>query len=350
MNEKVMSGTKKGFLVKSLSVFLILAGVTLIFGAKSALAETKSINWVWSHGITIPGSEYEKVGYVDFPKRVLEATNGRLIIKPKIGIFDPTKNLFDARDGRCQGATVIHPYYSSTIPSFCWANVPGIIETGEDHRKAYAAVKNMFEKVVDEEAGVKLLFYGMFSEILIPTTKPIRQIDDFKGLKIRISNLTTAQLLEAMGASTTTIPLSEVYMAAQRGVIDGADASLTPMMMLKYYEVFKYAILLPLGHPAFTMVVNKKAFENLPKDIQQALVRVGQELEQEYWGRIAAESKVIYADLSELGLTITQMPADEMNKVFDFTIPIQKKWLELKGPEKEIRKKIIEASRKAVGR
>lgn len=336
--------------ITKITLILVAIGFLIGFSPELVLAAGQPITWTWSHGITIPGSEYEKVAYTDFPKRVLEATKGQLIIKPVIGIFDPNKNMFDARDGRCQGATVIHPYYSATIPSFCWANVPGIIETNEDHKKAYAAVKDKFEKVVNNNAGVKLLFYGMFSEITIPTNKPIRKIDDFKGLKIRISNLTTAQLLEAMGASTLTIPLSEVYMAAQRGVVDGMDASLPPLLNLKFYEVCKYAILLPLGHPAFTFVANKKAFEGIPKDIQESLVRVGRELEEEFWGRLAAESKAIYVELAQKGLTFTKMPPDEMERVFQLTKPIQEKWLQLKGPEMEIRKEILEGSRKAVGR
>lgn len=331
------------------SMVLILIAFGVIFGMQSGWAAEKTINWVWSHGITIPGSEYEKAGYIDWPKRVLEATNGRLVIKPLIGTYDPARNLYDARDGRCEGATVTLPYYGATVPSFCWANVPGLVQTNEEHKKTYAALKDKFGKVVDAQ-GVKLLFYGMFSEITIPTNRPIRKVEDFKGLKIRIATLTTGQLLESMGASAMTIPLSEVYMAAQRGVVDGMDASLPPLLKLKFYEVMKYAIVLPLGHPAIIMVVNKKAFEGLPKDLQEAVIRVGRELEEEFWGRVAAESKSIYAELAQKGLIFTQMPPEEMNRVFEMAKPVQEKWLQLQGPEITVRKEILDTVKKTIGK
>lgn len=331
------------------AIVMILVALLVIIGFRSALAAEKPITWVWSHGITLPGSEYEKAGYIDFPERVYKTTNGRLIIRPLHGVYDPGKNMFDARDGRCEGATVINPYYGATIPSLCFANVPGLVFTYAEHKKAYLAIRDKFEKVVDDQ-GVKLLFYGMFSEILLNTNKPIRKVDDLKGLKMRVATLTTGQTLELMGASTLTIPVAEVYMAAQRGVIDGFDMSISPMLSLKLYEVAKYATILPIGHPAFIIVANKKAFAALPKDLQDAVVRVGRELEDEFWGRLEAESKAKIEELKKRGLVFTEMPPEEMKKVYELTKSIQEKWLQLKGPEVEIRKEIIEDVRKSIGK
>jgi len=312
-------------------------------------AEKAATNWVWSHGITLPGSEYEKSTFIDFPKRVSEATKGQLIIKPLHGVYDPGKNLFDARDGRCQGATVIVPYYGATIPSLCFANVPGLVFTYAEHKNSYLAIRDKYEKVVDAQ-GVKLLFYFMFSEILLNTKKPVKRVDDFKGLKMRIATLTTGQMLESMGASTMTVPVAEVYMAAQRGVIDGFDMSISPMLSLKLYEVAKYSTILPIGHPAVMVVVNKKAFESIPKDMQTALVNVGRGLEDELWGRIEAESKSKLEELAKRGSIFTKMPPEELNKVFELAKPVQQKWLQLQGPEVELRKEIIETVRKTIGK
>jgi TRAP-type mannitol/chloroaromatic compound transport system substrate-binding protein len=100
--------------------------------------------------------------------------------------------------------------------------------------------------------------------------KPINSIDDFKGLRMRIPGL-AGKVYEQLGVSVKLLPGGEIFPALQRGVIDAAefvgpylDRKLGLMNAAKYYYT-------PGWHEpsnATELLINQKAWESLPKDLQ----------------------------------------------------------------------------------
>lgn len=73
------------------------------------------------------------------------------------------------------------------------------------------------------------------------STKPINNMNDMKGLKIRVQSAQLyIDIVEAFGASATPLDNSEVYSALQTGVIDGAENPVKGYLNNKFYEVAKY--------------------------------------------------------------------------------------------------------------
>ena len=109
------------------------------------------------------------------------------------------------------------------------------------------------------------VFYGR--EVL-PSKVPMRTLADFKGKKIRAPEGTVANLFRAMGASTVSMPGSEVYSALEKGVIDAADWGTRSMNdQMGLYEVCKYSIE-PGFHSmaALEFVVTQKTWAALPAE------------------------------------------------------------------------------------
>lgn len=72
------------------------------------------------------------------------------------------------------------------------------------------------------------------------TKKPIRKLEDLKGMKLRAYG-TMADMLGKLGAATTLIPGGELYTALATGVVEGAHwADAGPMFEMKFQEVLKY--------------------------------------------------------------------------------------------------------------
>jgi C4-dicarboxylate-binding protein DctP len=71
--------------------------------------------------------------------------------------------------------------------------------------------------------------------------------------------------------SNKPLAFSEVYQALQSGVVDGADVTLSNVLTQKLYEVQKYVTLLHHSHQAYAVVVNRKFWEGLPKDLRDTL-------------------------------------------------------------------------------
>jgi TRAP-type C4-dicarboxylate transport system substrate-binding protein len=106
--------------------------------------------------------------------------------------------------------------------------------------------------------------------ISILTRKPVRHLDEFKGLKIRVlaSNFQN-QEVSRLGASPVAMSLGDVMPALQQGAIDGSLAAVTTFAPLKYYDTAKY--LTETGHYYVFSVaeLSKKWFEALPPDLQK---------------------------------------------------------------------------------
>jgi tripartite ATP-independent transporter DctP family solute receptor len=106
------------------------------------------------------------------------------------------------------------------------------------------------------------------------STKPIQTPDDLKGFKIRVpvSPLWTS-LFQNLGASPTSINFNEVYSALQTHIVDGQENPLSLILIAKLYEVQKYvSITNHMWDGQFTLV-NGRAWNTLPADLQEVLSR-----------------------------------------------------------------------------
>ena len=130
-----------------------------------------------------------------------------------------------------------------------------------------------------EEKGLHILAanwaYGARHTL---TTKPVKTVDDLKGLQIRVpTNQIQTKGFEVLGATPVGMSLGDVYTALQQGTIDGGENPLATLYGRKHHEVAKYLIL--DGHVLnFTnWICSQMWFESLTEEQQKALVETGYE-------------------------------------------------------------------------
>jgi TRAP-type mannitol/chloroaromatic compound transport system substrate-binding protein len=103
--------------------------------------------------------------------------------------------------------------------------------------------------------------------------KEIKTLDDLKGLKIRIPGF-AGEILAQLGATVTNIPPGELYTALDRGTIDALEW-VGPALDLKmgFQKIAPYYYT-GWHEPASELqfMVNRKAFDELPKHLQEILV------------------------------------------------------------------------------
>ncbi|MCX7149967.1 MAG: DctP family TRAP transporter solute-binding subunit [Rhodocyclales bacterium] len=130
--------------------------------------------------------------------------------------------------------------------------------------------QSMLKKL--EPRGVRGLAYWDAGFRIITSNKPLRKLSDFKGMKIRInSSKVNEATMRSIGALPQTMAFSEVYMGLQTGVVDGSDTVMYNALTQKFYEVQKHISLLHHSHQGYVVVVNKKFWDGLPKDIRETL-------------------------------------------------------------------------------
>ena len=130
-----------------------------------------------------------------------------------------------------------------------------------------------------EEKGIKIAAanwaYGARHTL---TTKPVKTVDDLKGLQIRVpTNQIQTKGFEVLGATPVGMSLGDVYTALQQGTIDGGENPLSTLYGRKHHEVAKYLIM--DGHVLnFTNWICSAAwFDGLTPEQQKALLETGHE-------------------------------------------------------------------------
>jgi TRAP-type C4-dicarboxylate transport system substrate-binding protein len=164
--------------------------------------------------------------------------------------------------------------------------------------------------------------YGPYPAIA--SNKPIRKVDDFKGVKIR-ALLEIADLLKLLGAAPGYVPGGEIYMALKLGTFDAATYSVDAIRGFKWNEVIKYYILPYWCDWYFgDVVINKEAWNKLPDDIKsilkEAMVNFGKANKEIY----EKETRIVVDKAKELGYEVITMPDEEVAKIRQ--VAIEKIW------------------------
>ena len=134
--------------------------------------------------------------------------------------------------------------------------------------------------------------------------KPLRNPEDFKGVKFRIqsSKVLEAQM-RALGALPQIMAFSEVYQALQTGVVDGQENTPSNMYTQKFHEVQKYTTHSDHGYIGYVVVVNKKFWDGLPADVHKSLDKAMAEA-TEYANEISKkENDEAWAEIKKSGKT-----------------------------------------------
>lgn len=123
-----------------------------------------------------------------------------------------------------------------------------------------------------ETRGLMGLAYWDNGFKVMSANKPLRNVDDFKGQKMRIqSSKVLDSQMRAVGAIPQKMAFSEVYQALQTGVVDGTENPPSNLYTQKMYEVQKYVTISRHGYLGYAVLVNKKFWMGLPADIRAAL-------------------------------------------------------------------------------
>ena len=148
------------------------------------------------------------------------------------------------------------------------------------------------------------------------TTKPVKTVDDLKGLQIRVpTNQIQTKGFEVLGATPVGMSLGDVYTALQQGTIDGGENPLSTLYGRKHHEVAKYLIL--DGHVLnyTNWICSSMWFDGLTEEQQKALVETGHEAGV-FNNELQSKANDYYLDLMKKeGVTVV-VPSEEVLEGF----------------------------------
>ncbi|MBW1800812.1 MAG: TRAP transporter substrate-binding protein [Deltaproteobacteria bacterium] len=253
--------------------FVSLAAITL----SPTPANAKPIVLKCAHQNPPKGST--TVRLIDpFMKKIEEATKGKVKI-----VSYPAQSLAKAKEmvtaiegGIADMSWAPLGYYPGRFPLSTVILLPFIALSSAE--KNSMVLQELFETTPElqkEFSSVKVLFFHTSSPYFLATSKkPVRNLNDVKGLKLRIMGTPAIKASKLLGISPLFMPMPGVYEAGEKGVLDGAALPWAAVATFNLFEVFNYWTEVDLWIAHFVYMMNKDKWNSLPPDIQKAITSV----------------------------------------------------------------------------
>ena len=168
----------------------------------------------------------------------------------------------------------------------------------------------MVEKYKPEEmADMHVLYLHAHGPGMLASKKPVKQLEDVKGMKVRGTGL-SSKIVEALGGTPVAMPQPDTYEALQKGVV---DATLCPIETLKGWRQAEVISCVTdataVGYTtAMFVVMNKQKWEKLPADIQKVFTEVSREWVSksgEAWDKADADGREFVKGLKREVITLS---------------------------------------------
>lgn len=264
--------------------------LTILVGLVLALATTGSAKTIkLRYAQQNPDTGWSTVHCVEpWLKNLEAATNGKVKIQAFHGqTLAKGKDMWNAvKTGITDIGWCFHGYWPGMTPLTDVISLPALpFTSAEEGSAALWKIYEKFPQIRKEFKDVKvLLFYTSEPYSLITRDKPVKRLEDIKGMKIRMTGGPPTDMMKALGGVPMLIPMPDNYISLQKGVIDGMGAPWEAINVWRFYEVVQYYTQVPFPSVYFSIAMNKNTWNRLPKDVQDAIMGVSGLEGSKFWG------------------------------------------------------------------
>ena len=245
--------------------------MALLLGAAPTVRSAEPIqldlgNWAPStHHLAVNAFEPWK-------KMVEQKTQGR--VKVNIhhgGVLGTSKAaLNDVKGGVYQvGLMCTSYYYDTPLFKLTIGELPFAISGSMVGTKVMTEFVDKHAKDVFDKLNIKNMGVFASDPYMLMSAKPIRRIEDLKGMKLRAAGKAWVQIAKDWGAVPTPMQLEEAYTALERGTIDTMQTTPGSAMGFKYYEPAPYVTQLGAPTAVCGVIMNRSFYDKLPADLKK---------------------------------------------------------------------------------
>jgi TRAP-type transport system periplasmic protein len=182
-------------------------------------------------------------------------------------------------------------YMAGDSPQFDGVDLAGLSPDMATTRKVVDAYTPVLNKIMEEQYGAKLLMLFPSPPQVLFCRKPVGSVADLKGLKVRVSTPSMADLISGLGATTVTMPFGEVTTSLERGVIDCGVTGTLSGNTNKLFEVTSHLFPLYSGWAIHFTAISKKSFDALEPKVQKFLLDQYAAFKDRLWATVAEEEQ-----------------------------------------------------------
>jgi TRAP-type C4-dicarboxylate transport system substrate-binding protein len=161
-------------------------------------------------------------------------------------------------------------------------------------------IGDYFLDKVKEKGYVGLGWFDAGVRSFYTIDKPIKTLDDLKGLNIRVMESSLMlDMIEALGANGIMLSYGQVYSSLQTGAIDGAENNFASFVTASHLEVAKYYSVDEHVRIPEIIIASEKTFAKISLEDQEIIKRVAKEIteyQKELWEKRDLELKQVILD------------------------------------------------------
>jgi TRAP-type C4-dicarboxylate transport system substrate-binding protein len=166
------------------------------------------------------------------------------------------------------------------------------------------------------------------ASIIHSRTKPMKTLEDFKGMKFRVPGRFVGEAAKALGATPVGIPLPGVYEALERGQVDGMFINWAIVPPYRLHEVTKYHLETPIYQSPIMTFMSQRSYDKLPADMKKLIdANSGIEYTKKIglvWDELTVPAK---KTITDRGNTLYRLDEKERSRWIKAIQPVYKVWI-----------------------
>jgi TRAP-type C4-dicarboxylate transport system substrate-binding protein len=309
--------------MKSFKTYLAAACVVLVLSATQVLAAGPvTLTYTNYYPETSPIAEQ---GWKPALRHITEKTDGQIVFKEYwAGTLHTLQDGFTACKSSMTDMTQAYAHTHGGM--FDLMHAVGLPYAFPNPAVAAIVMEQLYPKYFKgeyEKQGVLLANVVVLASGGFISTKPVRTLDDMKGLRLFTGGGIVSEVYTALGAVPVNMNAADIFSAIQKGVIDGACFPKGIIIPRRLNEVAKYYTETGLTHSDISLCLNKNTFRKLSDPLKKSLY---QALRENSWIQTMGYTnmdKAAEAALGEAGVEVIVLSPEEKAR---FKVLVEPVW------------------------
>ncbi|MBL8385228.1 MAG: TRAP transporter substrate-binding protein [Burkholderiales bacterium] len=298
---------------------LVLLGIALGLAATSGTAQTKlDISLPWGP------TEFHTINAQNFAKRVAEATKGQVVMTVHAGGslgIKANESIRALEDNTVAMAEFAGFQNVGEIPLLGIESLPFLVDDYDQLRVMHGFARPSWEASLAKR-GNKVLYVVPWPSQNFFVKKPVRSIDDLKGVRMRTYDRVTAEMVSKIGMVPQQMNNPDIVPALASGRLDAVMTSGTTAVSQKYWEFLKHTYNTNHLWASNMMVIGAGTWNKLSAEHRGAIERLAKEMEPEFWKVSQGEHATRMAELRKNGMTVEPASPELLARMRAVTRPM----------------------------
>jgi TRAP-type transport system periplasmic protein len=249
---------------------------------------------------------------------VKEKTGGAVVVRiyPSASLYKSKMQADAMAKGALDASCFPLIYLAGKNPAYAITSMPCVVKNAAQGAKWGSSEIGRKLNEIGIEYGFHTVSFGCIMGSIGSRTQPVLLPKDVEGMKVRGAGWAMEEVLEAGGASITSMPSTETYFALQTGALDGLTTTYSSFISFRLNEVLKHFTYskdynIFFAHHAIT--VANKTWDRLNEDERKALSEAGKETESYMLEKANGVLEKAIAEYKSKGVQLHEMSEENFN-------------------------------------